>query len=230
MTLNKVAILQSNYIPWKGYFDVIAKSDIFVIYDEVQYTKNDWRNRNLIKTKNGLQWITIAVKQESSSQKICDTKVFKSNWWKKHIGTLQANYAKSKYFDEYKSRFFKLYEQSYENLSEINVAFIKEICAILEIETIIVDSRSLNLKGNRQEKLVHACQQLKANIYISGPAAKSYIDKDYFMSHNINIEWMDYSSYEPYSQLYSPFEHGVSVLDLIFNEGPNAKKYLKNTK
>lgn len=228
MSLKTIAILQSNYIPWKGYFDVIAKSDVFVIYDEVQYTKNDWRNRNLIKTKDGLQWLTIAVRQESLNQAIFDTKVFKTNWTKKHMGTLQANYAKAPYFTEYKNRIFKIYEQASTNLSEINSAFIKEICAILEIDTEIIDSRSLNLVGDKQEKLVQACQQLDADIYLSGPAAKSYIDEVFFTDNQIKVEWMDYSNYKSYNQIHPPFEHGVSILDLIFNEGPNAKKYLKN--
>jgi len=230
MNSKKIAILQSNYIPWKGYFDMIASVDVFVIYDEVQFTKNDWRNRNLIKTKNGLQWLTIAVKHEKLSQAICETEVFKQNWVKKHIGTLQANYAKAPFFGEYKSRIFDLYENVSTNLSEINVDFIKEICGILDIDTKIIDSRSLNLSGNKQEKLIQACKQLDAAIYLSGPAAKSYIDESNFADHNIKVEWMDYSNYKDYNQLYPPFEHGVSILDLIFNEGPNAKKYLKSIK
>lgn len=223
-----IAILQSNYIPWKGYFDIIAKSDVFVIYDEVQYTKNDWRNRNLIKTKDGLQWLTIAVRQESLGQTIDNTSVFKTNWAKKHRGTIQANYAKAPYFSEYKDRIFKIYEQASTNLSEINTSFIKEICAILGIDTKIIDSKSLNLTGDKQERLVQACNLLNADVYLSGPAAKSYIEVGFFAKHNIEIEWMDYSNYESYHQLYPPFEHGVSILDLIFNEGPNANKYLKS--
>jgi len=221
-------ISQSNYIPWKGYFDMIASVDVFVVYDEVQYTKNDWRNRNLIKTKNGLQWLTIAVKQESLGQAICDTKVFKTNWRKKHLGTLQANYGKAQYYSDFKERIFKIYELESTSLSEINLEFIKEICAILEIDTKIIDSRSLNLTGDKQEKLVQACKQLKADIYLSGPAAKSYIDEDFFASNQIKVKWMDYSNYKTYNQLYPPFEHRVSILDLIFNEGANAKKYLKS--
>jgi len=230
MSLKTIAILQSNYIPWKGYFDIIAKSDVFVIYDEVQYTKNDWRNRNLIQTKNGLQWLTIAVRQESLDQAIYQTEVFKTNWAKKHIGTLQANYGKAPYFADYKDRIFKLYKEASTNLSEINSVFIKEICEILEINTEIIDSRSLNLTGNKQERLVQACKQLNADIYLSGPAAKSYIDEDAFTKHQIKVDWMNYSDYKHYNQLHSPFEHGVSILDLIFNEGPNAKKYLKSYK
>ncbi|WP_452220382.1 WbqC family protein [Lacinutrix salivirga] len=222
-----VSILQSNYIPWKGYFDIIAKSDVFVIYDEVQYTKNDWRNRNLIKTPNGLQWLTIAVRQLALEQKISETEVFKTNWTKKHIGTLQANYAKAPYFNDYKTDIFEIYNQVPSNLSEINTLFITAICKILKIETKIIDSKSLHLKGDKQERLIQACKSLKASTYLSGPAAKSYINEASFKDQNIKVEWMDYSNYEEYNQLFPPFEHGVSILDLLFNQGPNARTFLK---
>lgn len=226
--MKSVMISQSNYIPWKGYFDMIASVDVFVVYDEVQYTKNDWRNRNLIKTKNELQWLTIPVKQKSLSQTICETEVFNTNWKKKHIGSLQSNYGKALFFKEFKERIFKIYELSSTSLSEINLRFIKEICAILEIDTRIIDSRSLNLSGNKQQRLVQACRKLNANTYLSGPAAKSYIDEDFFTSNQIKLEWMDYSGYKTYNQLHPPFKHEVSILDLIFNEGANAKKFLKS--
>jgi hypothetical protein len=222
-----VSILQSNYIPWKGYFDIIAKSDAFVIYDEVQYTKNDWRNRNLIKTQNGLEWLSISVRQESLNQKIFETNILHSNWSKKHKSTLQTNYGKTPYFKEYKDAFFEIYDTPSNCLSEINRLFIEKICGILAIETKIIDSRELNLIGDKVERLVDACKKLKATKYLSGPAAKNYMNEVLFYENNIELEWMDYSNYKEYNQLYPPFEHGVSILDLIFNEGPNARSFLK---
>ncbi len=223
-----VSISQSNYIPWKGYFDMIAKSDVFVIYDDVQYTRRDWRNRNLIKTSNGIKWLTIPVIQEDYHQRICDTQILKGNWIKKHIGTLQMNYSKAPCFKDFKDVIFEVYNTPTNSLSEINRKFIEIICGILEIDTEILDSRSLNLKGDKQERLIQACKILKADTYLSGPAAKSYIQPDFFTKNNLNLEWMDYSDYKAYNQLYPPFEHGVSILDLIFNEGKNAKHYLKS--
>ncbi len=222
-----VSILQSNYIPWKGYFDIIARSDVFIIYDEVQYTRRDWRNRNLIKTDKGLKWLTIPVIQDEYHQKIYETNILESNWVKKHTSTLQGFYAKAPYFKEYKDVIFKAYSNSTNCLSEVNKSFIETICNILEINTKIIDSRTLNLKGDKQERLIHACQILEAETYLSGPAAKSYIEEDVFNRNNIKIEWMDYSNYKEYNQLFPPFEHGVSILDLIFNEGPNARRFLK---
>jgi hypothetical protein len=223
----KVSILQSNYIPWKGYFDIIAKSDVFIIYDEVQFTRRDWRNRNLIKTKEGLKWLTIPVIQDNYYQKIFNTKVLPSNWVKKHKSTLQTNYGKSPYFKDYKDFIFEIYDTPHESLNEINKAFIEKICKILEIKTKIIDSRELNLEGDKNQRLIDACKKLNATKYISGPAAKEYIDEKLFNENNLEIIWMDYSNYKEYKQLYPPFEHCVSVLDLIFNEGPNARSFLK---
>ncbi|MEQ6123899.1 WbqC family protein [Pseudotenacibaculum sp. MALMAid0570] len=221
-----VSILQSNYIPWKGYFDLIARSDVFVIYDEVQYTKNDWRNRNKIKTSNGPQWLTIPVKQSSLDQKIYETEVLKTNWYKKHINALQTNYGKAPYFKEFMETLKPIYERGETNLSTINKHLIEVICEILNIDTEIIDSRDLNLQGGRQERLEDACRKLKADRYLSGNAAKSYLDEQRFEAIGINVDWMDYKGYKTYNQLYPPFVHEVTILDLIFNEGEKAREFL----
>lgn len=227
--MKKIAILQSNYIPWKGYFDLIAAVDEFIIYDEMQYTKNDWRNRNKIKSKNGVEWITIPVKVDSISQKIDETKVFDKKWFKKHQATLQTNYAKATCFNETKDIIFGWYEkaESKDKLSEINQIFIKGICDFLGVKTKISLSTDYNLIEGKTERLVDLCMQTKATNYLSGPSARDYIDESVFEEKNIILEWMDYSDYKEYNQLNSPFEHGVSILDLIFNEGKNARNFLK---
>jgi hypothetical protein len=225
--MKKVAILQSNYIPWKGYFDLINTVDEFIIYDEVQYTKNDWRNRNLIKTRNGCDWITIPVKQDSLSQKIFETKVAFNNWNIKHWKTLQSAYSKAPHFVEFKNQIWQLYstiDTSY--LSEINLLFIKEINKILKIKTIISDSRTLDLTGDRNERLVEAVLKVGGTHYLSGPAAKSYLNLELFKSNNIDVQWMDYSNYRIYNQLFPPFVHTVTILDLIFNEGGDSLNYI----
>ncbi|HKC69005.1 MAG TPA: WbqC family protein [Bacteroidia bacterium] len=227
MNKRKIAILQSNYIPWKGYFDLIAKVDVFVIYDEVQYTKNDWRNRNLIQTPNGPQWLTIPVRQESLNQKIFESKISANNWQRKHISSLQGNYSRAQFFNEYKERVFNLYECQSNFISEVNVLFIKGICELLGIKTQIINSNELNLQGNRNIRLLEACKKLNADIYITGPAAKNYLQTDLFKQEAIEVEWMDYTGYKEYKQVYEPFSHGVTILDLIFNAGSDAKHYMK---
>ena len=227
--MKKLAILQSNYIPWKGYFDLIASVDEFVIYDEMQYTKNDWRNRNKIKTNKGVEWLTIPVRVESISQKINETLIFDKNWSKKHRAALQTNYAKANCFKETKDFIFNLYEEASKvnNISEINLIFIKGICSFLNIKTKISLSIDYNLGEGKTERLINLCKQTNSDSYISGPSAKDYLDENLFIQNNIKIRWMDYSGYTEYEQLHTDFEHGVSILDLIFNEGVKSRSYLK---
>jgi len=229
--MKKIAILQSNYIPWKGYFDMINMVDEFILYDEVQYTKNDWRNRNKIQTNQGVQWLTIPVRQKELSQLIKDTKIQDKRWRKKHWSTIQQTYSKAKYFKEYKDIFEELYLNSEEEyLSQINYKFIITICNILGITTKIRWSSEFELIDGQTEKLLGLCKDCNAGVYLSGPAAKDYFDEELAKKENIKVEWMDYSGYKEYHQMFEPFEHGVSILDLIFNEGSNTTKFMKSFK
>ena len=230
--MKKIAILQSNYIPWKGYFDIMGSVDEFIIYDEMQYTKNDWRNRNKIKTTNGLIWLTIPVKIEKLNQKINETKIADNKWYIKHKNSLQTNYGKATKFKECKDFIFNIYEQAsrLDYISEINYTFLNEINKFLKISTKISFSTDYNIGDGKTERLINICKQSNSNIYLSGPSAKNYIDEALFTKNNINLEWFDYIGYKEYEQLYPPFEHGVSILDLIFNTGEDAYKYLKSTK
>ena len=228
--MKKIAILQSNYIPWKGYFDIIGSVDEFVLYDDMQYTKNDWRNRNKIKTRNGLEWITIPVRVESLAQTIRETKIVNPLWRKQHWKTLAQNYAKAGHFKEYKDIFEELYLGATESyLSEINRKFISAINGLLGIATTIRCSSEFTLAPGKSERLLELCKTLGATTYLSGPAASDYLDAAIFAEAGIAVEWMDYSGYPEYTQLFPPFEHGVSIVDLLFNEGGNAPKFMKGT-
>ncbi|MBT2787316.1 WbqC family protein [Halomonas sp. ISL-106] len=203
--------------------------DDFVIYDSVQYTKNDWRNRNKIKTSGGLTWLTVPVKHKTLDQSIFDTLVADSMWQKKHWKTISQNYSKAPYFKEYKDLFEDFYLNNKKtNLSCINFELINIVSSILSIETKFHLSSDFHLEGNQTETLLNICQQIGCDTYLSGPAAKNYFDGKLAQEKGISIEWMDYSGYPEYSQLYPPFEHGVSILDLIFNEGPNARDFMKS--
>lgn len=228
--MKSLAILQSNYIPWKGYFDIIGSVDEFVIYDCVQYTKNDWRNRNKIKTTKGTEWITIPCNFSSSSQKINETKVTNHLWASKHYKTLVQYYSKAKYFKQYETIFKDLYKEleTEEFLSNINYKFIMTINKILGINTKISKCEDFNLVEGQTLRLLQICKDAGANIYLSGPAAKDYLDEGMFEKENIKVEWMNYGGYREYEQLNPPFEHGVSILDLIFNVGDEAPNYMKS--
>ena len=228
--MKKIAILQSNYIPWRGYFDIINMVDEFILYDCMQYTRRDWRNRNKIKTSQGLKWITIPVEVKGKYfQKINETKISDKEWGKKHWSIIKQNYSKAHYFNEFKDIFEELYlkcEEEY--LSQINYKFIVTICDILGINTKIRWSSEFNLVEGKTEKLLGICKDCEADVYLSGPAAKDYFDEELAKKENIQVEWMDYSGYPEYNQLFKPFEHGVTILDLIFNEGTNATKFMKS--
>jgi len=225
----KCAIVQSNYIPWKGYFDLIGMVDEFLLFDDMQFTRRDWRNRNLIKTPHGLQWLTIPVKVKGNyHQKIKDTEIVDSRWAKKHWDTIMAHYAKAPYFKEYKDFFQHLYMKSSSKfLSEINYGFLSALCKLLEINTPIRWSMDYHLVDGKTERLVDLCSKVRADMYLSGLSAKGYIAEDLFTANGIDLKFMDYSGYPEYDQLFPPFEHGVSIIDLIFNEGPNSRQFMK---
>jgi len=197
----------------------------------MQYTRRDWRNRNQIKTKTGLQWMTIPVEVKGKfSQKIKDTKVADHLWPKEHWKTLLHNYAAAPHFERYKDLFEKTYRecQDEEFLSQINHKFLTAICGLLEIQTKISWSMGHALAEGKTERLVGLCQNLGASAYLSGPAAKDYMVPEKFREAGISLEFMDYGGYPPYPQLFNGFFHEVSILDLLFNQGPEAVKYMKS--
>lgn len=226
----RVAVVQSNYIPWKGYFDLINLVDEFILFDDVQYTRRDWRNRNIIKTPSGLKWLTIPVQvKEKYFQKINETKIHDPSWGRKHWATLVHNYARAKYFYEYSKNFEPLYlESNEEYLSQINFKFIETICRILGITTKLSWSREHTHVEGRTARLIALCKSVGGTHYISGPSGRSYIDEGLFEAEGIRLSYMDYSNYPMYFQLHGAFEHGVTILDLIFNEGNAAPRFMKS--
>jgi len=230
MNQKSVIITQSNYIPWKGYFDSINLMDEVVLYDDMQYTKRDWRNRNKIKTNNGLTWLTIPVEVKGKfNQKINETLTVDDKWRIKHWRSIESNYKKAPYFDEYSEVFKPLYLESNErNLSEINFKFIEVVNKILGISTVLRRSSEFDLIEGKTERLADLCEKLNANVYYTGPSAKDYIEDKSFSSRNIEIKYLDFSGYSEYPQLFGKFEHAVSVLDLIFNCGEESTKFLKS--
>ena len=227
--MKKIAILQSNYIPWMGYFDLIASVDEFIIYDSMQYTKRDWRNRNIIKTPQGNQWLSVPVHSKGQYfQSIFDTKIDGEKWQIDHWKAISMNYAKAPFFNEISMLIEPFYKLHYSHLSELNKSLILEICKYLDIQTNILDSSDYELEGDKSEKLLNICIQSGANSYLSGPSAKEYLDLEIFQNNEIQVEWFNYDNYQPYPQLWGDFQPGVSILDLLFNCGGSSKNYLLN--
>jgi hypothetical protein len=228
--MKKVAILQSNYIPWKGYFDLVNSVDEFILYDDMQFTRRDWRNRNLIKTPRGLEWLTIPVAVKGRfHQRICDTSISEPEWGARHWSTLQHNYAKSPFFELYRPVLLPLYQQVWRSLSAVNHAFMRAICGILGITTRISWSMDYRpLKEGKTDRLVDLCTRAGATHYVSGPAARDYIDPSVFDAAGIALSFFEYTGYPEYPQRFGKFEHGVTVLDLLFNVGPQAPQFMKS--
>lgn len=226
--MKKVAILQSNYVPWKGYFDIIAAVDEFIVYDCVQYTKNDWRNRNQIKTPQGKAWLTVPVRQRSLDQTIEQTEVADPGCFRKHWNTFRQNYAKAPCIDYCVQALEPLFLDlaSSRQLSEVNVRMIRAVCDLLGIATPIHDANEFDLSGDRNERLISICRQAGAAVYLSGPAAKFYLDDAGFSRAGIDVEWMRYDGYREYAQPHPPFDHHVSVLDLLACVGAKAPLYM----
>ncbi len=226
----KVLITQSNYIPWKGFFDAINAADEFIVLDTVQFTKRDWRNRNLIKTPTGLRWLSIPVAtKEKYHQRIADVRVVDKHWAKSHWQLIALNYSKAPHFDHYGPLIEQLYSGiDTDLLSEINRIFLQAICEILSIGTRVRQDTEFELKSGKSERLLHICKQVGASEYLSGPSAKAYLDTALFESEGIGVTWLDYSGYPPYTQLYGAFEHGVSIVDLLLNEGEKATQFMKS--
>lgn len=225
----RIAILQSNYIPWKGYFDLIASVDEFVLYDDMQFTRRDWRNRNQIKTPNGVQWLSVPVKSKGKyHQSIRETEINGPEWAEMHWKAIASNYRRAPHFDEVAGWLEPLYlEQKYGWLTELNRTFLQAICRYIGITTTISNSWDYTLVDGKTERLVEICGQAGATEYISGPAAKNYVDPDAFERRGIKLTWFDYSGYPEYPQLWGEFAHGVTILDLLFNCGQSVHGYMK---
>ncbi|WP_332742580.1 WbqC family protein [Hydrogenophaga sp.] len=227
--MKKVAILQSNYIPWKGYFDLIASVDEFILYDDMQYTRRDWRNRNQIKTPQGLQWLTVPVKVKGKyHQKIRETEIDGTEWAHEHWKSLTQNYRRAPHFEAIADWLEPLYLGQQENhLSQLNRRLIEAICGYLGIRTILRNSWEYELVEGKTERLASLCAQAKGHEYVSGPSAKDYIDEKVFHDLGIRVMWFEYGGYAEYPQLWGPFAHNVTILDLLFNCGKDAQRYMR---
>ncbi|WP_267226283.1 WbqC family protein [Dyella silvae] len=223
----RVAAIQSSYIPWKGYFDIIHDVDAFIFYDDLQYTKRDWRSRNSIKTPSGLQWLTIPV-GGSTDRLICDVAIEDSSWQQNHWTRLKHSYGRAPYFSYYAPLLEEVYlAQRWSNLSVLNQQVTMRIAReCLNITTRFLDSREFEAQGRKLDRLVDLVVKAGASHYISGPSARSYIDMAPFDAAGITVEFKDYGNYPEYEQLHPPFSHQVSVLDLLFHVGPNAPWYI----
>ena len=217
--MTKTAIIQSCYLPWKGYFDIINYVDNFVVFDDVQYNKRSWQNRNKILIQDNLKWLTIPVKvKDKFSQKINEVEILDNNWNFNHIESIKRNYSNCtnyKFLEILENQYNKT--RYYKYLYEINYDFIKFICKYINIETILFSSSKLDyLKSqNNSMRLINICKKLKSNIYVTTETANNYIDSELFKKNGINIEYYEYKPYKKYNQNTKQFIDKISIIDLL---------------
>lgn len=226
----KFAVIQPSYLPWRGYFHQIQKADLFVFYDDVQFDKHGWRNRNRIKGPNGSEWITIPVLSKSNVSQglaIKDVKINPSDkrWRRKHWSMISQYYGKSDFFSEYSQLVAPFLEDPYELLADLTVDLTIAIARKMGIQTEFHRSSDLSLPSDRNERLIAIAKHFEATDYISGPSAEAYLDAGAFEEAGINVEFMTYD-YPEYPQLFPPFDPQVSILDLLFAVGPKANEFI----
>jgi len=211
---------------------MIAAVDEFILFDDMQYTRRDWRNRNQIKTPQGVQWMTIPVLAKGKyHQKIRETELGSPDWAMAHWKALAQNYRRTPHFDEIAAWLEPLYlAESYTHLSPLNHRFIDAVCGYLGIRTVISNSWDYSLIDGKTERLADLCAQAGGTEYISGPAARDYVEGSVFIERGIRLTWFDYAGYPEYPQPWGEFTHGVSILDLLFNCGKDTHRYMKHVR
>ncbi len=221
------AISQSNYLPWKGYFHLIAKADIFIFYDTVDFTKRDWRSRNKIMTPQGPLWLTIPV-GSNRGKAIQEVVLPTGSWRENHLETIRRNYSKFPFIQDVMDLLSPVFEdKNITTLSEFNQAIILRIASYLDINTKFYNASEFKTKGERVQRLIDMCEKVEADTYLSGPAAKNYIT-DEFNEIKLDLKWMDYGPYETYHQHGQNFSHYVSIIDSIASLGKSIKDQISS--
>jgi WbqC-like protein family len=223
----RIAIIQSCYVPWKGFFDLIGRCDEYVVLDRVQYAKRHWHNRNRIKTAAGLEWLTIPVLSKGRYEQPIDEVEIEKPWTDKHWRALELAYRRAPFFEALAPTVRNWYERAdnEKRLTDVNALFLREIASLLGLGTRIVRDTAYPSHGAKTERLLAIARAAGADRYLSGPSAKAYFDEALFVAAGVAVEWMSYEGYPEYPQLHGKFEHQVSVLDLLFNTGPDAPRY-----
>lgn len=226
----RIAIIQSCYVPWRGFFDLISRCDEYVIFDRAQFVKRHWHNRNRIKAAAGPAWLTIPVISKGRYEQPIDEVEIAEPWVEKHWRAIELAYRRAPFFGTLAPIVRGWYDRAAKEalLTEVNAIFLAEIVRLLGIGTRIVRDTAYAAGGTKTERLLAIVRAAGADRYLSGPSAKAYFDEPVFANAGIAVEWMSYQGYVEYPQLYGTFEPAVSVLDLLFNVGPEAPRYIRS--
>jgi hypothetical protein len=229
-TLVRVGIIQSNYAPWRGYFDFIASVDLFIFYDDVQYTKSDWRNRNRIKTSHGVRWISVPVRYRTLLKMVCETEIdYSRDWSSDHLNQFYEHYTAAPFLSDVARTLKAAFSKKSQTISELNILLARDVCSYLGVTTPTVLSSELGVAGSGTERLISILKKVGATHYLSGPAAQRYLDFDLFRKSGIRLEYKTYA-YAEYPQQFGAFEPAVTILDLIANCGPGSRALIRSLK
>ena len=226
-----VGIHQPNHLPYLGFFDKMAQSDVFILYDNTQFARWDigFQNRNKIRIKDGWLWLTVPIKHEFGA-KINEAKIDNTKHWaRKNWTSIVANYSKTRYFKEYKDDFEKIFSKEWDYLADLNIAIIRKAAELFGIKAKIMLSSEIipKLNAKATDALIELCKAVDADIYLSGRDGKEYLEHDKFKDAGIKITYQEYV-HPKYEQAYPGFELYMCFLDLLFNHGPDSLKILKN--
>ena len=226
--MKTLAVLQPGYLPWLGFFDQVLRSDVFVVYDDVQFDKHGWRNRNRVKSPTGPVWLTVPILHKGLGwQKILDVKINnETNWARKHLNTIRQLYARAPFIDRYYPDLELVLTQPWEQLIDLDLELIRLLCGWLKVDTAIVRSSELAIEGDRSERLLHFCRHFGVQRYLSGSSARDYLDVGLFSANGIEVEWQDYA-HPVYPQLHGEFVPYLSVIDLLFNCGDESRRVIE---
>jgi WbqC-like protein family len=221
-----LVVLQPGYLPWLGFFDQMRRSDIFVFYDDVQFDKHGWRNRNRIKSPAGPHWLTVPVRHEGLGQLILEVEIDnRQPWVRKHVGAIRQFYAGAAHLKRYLPELEALFERRWERIVDLDLALIEQMCRWLGLSRRTVRSSELTVGGERTERLLNLCLHFGASRYLSGDSAKEYLDVDLFARHGVRVEWQGYR-HPVYPQQHGEFVPYLSALDLLLNCGDESAAIL----
>ena len=225
-------ILQPGYLPWLGFFEQVARCDVFVLYDDVRYDKDGWRNRNRIKTANGAQWLTVPVVVRFDQQPLISEVMIddKTNWRKKHLASIRQNYSKAPFFKDYIGIFDEAYSMDWEYLADLDMHFILKLCGCMGLGgKNILRSSTLGIEGGKIDRLIAICRHFGADTFYEGASGRNYIEESVFEENGIKLRYQDYK-HPVYNQLYGDFIPYLSAIDLLFNHGGESLSILTNEK
>ena len=224
-----LVVLQPGYIPWLGFFDQMRRADVFVYYDDVQFDKHGWRNRNRIKSPDGPIWLTVPVRHHGLGQpRILETEIdSRTPWARKHLGTLRQHYAKAPHFKRYQPELEELLMRPWTHIVDLDIAIVSLMAGWLAIAPEIHRSSVLGIEGEQSMRLLKLCRHFGATRYLSGSAARDYLDTALFETHGLRVEWQDYR-HPVYPQLHGDFVPYLSALDLLLNCGDESRSILES--